>query len=416
MKILFIIPEEYQGNRWGGVTTSIVQLSSSLAHLGHNVSVITPGSINTDIYQNGVHFIKITHPSSQSFIQKVIHRILQFMSSEFRDRIYWAESVSNYIKLYSKFDIIEAPEWGSSTLFFPFHKFPPVVIRLHRSWYQYVQDNQLPISFSLKAIDLLERWCIATASAVTSPTHFMLSRYPLIHWFLRVRHAPVSIIPYGINVKNIKKSIFNTQIKHQYILTVGRVEVGKGSLLLINAFISLNINYPKIQLVFIGEDTKMYIKGYMTSYIDYLRKQLSTRHMQHRVIFIPPKQQVKLLPYYQQCLFYVTPSVGHENMSLALLEAIAAGKAALGSKTGGTPEVIQDNITGLLFNSKSESDLAQKMRYFLDHPEFRIKCETQATKLSRRYDIVHITRQMTEFYIKVIHVSNQNPIASTANQ
>jgi len=71
--------------------------------------------------------------------------------------------------------------------------------------------------------------------------------------------------------------------------------------------------------------------------------------------------------------FVVVPSEWNENCSMVVLEAMAMGKAVLGSRVGGIPEQVDDGETGFLFEMGDEDDLAQKMYLLSEDRELRIK-------------------------------------------
>lgn len=52
-------------------------------------------------------------------------------------------------------------------------------------------------------------------------------------------------------------------------------------------------------------------------------------------------------------------------------EAMMAGIPVIGSNSGGTPELIKDGETGILYQTGNVDDLAQKMEYMILHPEQR---------------------------------------------
>ncbi len=58
-----------------------------------------------------------------------------------------------------------------------------------------------------------------------------------------------------------------------------------------------------------------------------------------------------------------------EGLSLALLEAHAAGRASIASAVGGIPEVIVDRKTGLLVPPRSSALLASALASLLEHPD-----------------------------------------------
>lgn len=59
--------------------------------------------------------------------------------------------------------------------------------------------------------------------------------------------------------------------------------------------------------------------------------------------------------------FTIYPSIWYENSPFSIIESISLGTPVLGSNLGGIPELIQNNITGLLFESGNELDLRDKM-------------------------------------------------------
>ena len=82
----------------------------------------------------------------------------------------------------------------------------------------------------------------------------------------------------------------------------------------------------------------------------------------------------------QNASFVVVPSEYYENCAMAVLEAMACGKPVIGSKIGGIPEQIDDNITGLLFEKGNVSDLAAKMDYLVENIDARKKMGKAARK------------------------------------
>ncbi len=49
-------------------------------------------------------------------------------------------------------------------------------------------------------------------------------------------------------------------------------------------------------------------------------------------------------------------------------EAFQAGVAVVGSRIGGIPDLIEDGVSGLLFESGSAADLARALRQLIDDP------------------------------------------------
>jgi glycosyltransferase involved in cell wall biosynthesis len=62
-----------------------------------------------------------------------------------------------------------------------------------------------------------------------------------------------------------------------------------------------------------------------------------------------------------QSRFTVLPSKCYENFPISVLEAFACGKPVIGSKIGGTPELIQNNYNGFLFKLGNGEDCMEKI-------------------------------------------------------
>jgi glycosyltransferase involved in cell wall biosynthesis len=80
---------------------------------------------------------------------------------------------------------------------------------------------------------------------------------------------------------------------------------------------------------------------------------------------IPPDELPELLSAYD---VFVAPS-REESFGVAILEASACGLPVIGSETGGIPEVIIHEETGLLFPSEDAQALCQALYSLYKHPE-----------------------------------------------
>jgi glycosyltransferase involved in cell wall biosynthesis len=96
-------------------------------------------------------------------------------------------------------------------------------------------------------------------------------------------------------------------------------------------------------------------------------------------------EQVRLLM--ERAMFVVVPSQWYENSPMTIYEAFALGKPVIGSRTGGIPELIEDNENGLLFERGNVDDLAEKVQYLLDRPTLVVEMGKQArAKAEREYN------------------------------
>ncbi|MHB8062202.1 MAG: glycosyltransferase family 4 protein [Ruminiclostridium sp.] len=83
--------------------------------------------------------------------------------------------------------------------------------------------------------------------------------------------------------------------------------------------------------------------------------------------------------------FIVVPSIWYDNMPNVLLEAFAYGKPAIASNFGSLPEVVDDEINGLLFRPKDELDLANKINLLNSNREQIIEYGKNARNKVEKY-------------------------------
>ncbi len=73
--------------------------------------------------------------------------------------------------------------------------------------------------------------------------------------------------------------------------------------------------------------------------------------------------------YWQSALFSVVPSIWLEPFGMTVLEAWSKGRPVIGHNIGALPELIQDNVSGLLTDPHQVSNLAEKMDCLFSNPE-----------------------------------------------
>jgi glycosyltransferase involved in cell wall biosynthesis len=153
-------------------------------------------------------------------------------------------------------------------------------------------------------------------------------------------------------------SFTKSEIDDKYIFFAGFPFFLKGVDILIKAFLKLTDDFPEYRLVVLGfnpVDLESYQK----------MADACTRIEFHKSV--PYNQMIR---YMERCTFLVLPSRS-EAMGRVLIEAMACGKAVIGSRVGGIPEVIDDQITGLLFESESVDELEVSIRRLLSDPALR---------------------------------------------
>jgi len=106
-----------------------------------------------------------------------------------------------------------------------------------------------------------------------------------------------------------------------------------------------------------------------------------------------------LAPFYADGRIIVLCSVCYEGFPTTILEAMAAGKPVVCSRIGGLPEIVDDDVAGLLFKPGDARDLAEKIRYLWDRPDLCRKMgQAGREKVLREYSLQrHYDRLMAAY-------------------
>lgn len=98
---------------------------------------------------------------------------------------------------------------------------------------------------------------------------------------------------------------------------------------------------------------------------------------------------------YQRATVFVMPSL-IEAFGVVFLEAMASGVPVIGGRVGGTKELIQDGMNGLLVPPRDHRALAQKILYLLQNEQRRQQLIRNGLETARRYGVA---RMLQETYV-----------------
>jgi len=139
-----------------------------------------------------------------------------------------------------------------------------------------------------------------------------------------------------------------------YILYFGRLAAEKGVLTLLRSMQRL----PQVRLLLAGE-------GPERPSLESESGRLGLRNVE----FLGYRSGQALEDVIRGASVIVVPSEWHENQPYSVLEAMAYGKAVIGARIGGIPELVEDGKSGLLFTAGDAGDLARKLEQALADPQ-----------------------------------------------
>lgn len=132
---------------------------------------------------------------------------------------------------------------------------------------------------------------------------------------------------------------------------VGRIEKNKGQHLLIDALHLLRTRGFHTHVTFIGPVMD-------NTYLSHIQSQVSRLGLQKDITFFGSHANpIDIMSVFDIAVL----ATEEETFGLVLIEAMRNGVAVVGSNAGGVPEIIEDGVSGLLFQPGSALDLATQL-------------------------------------------------------
>jgi phosphatidylinositol alpha-1,6-mannosyltransferase len=150
------------------------------------------------------------------------------------------------------------------------------------------------------------------------------------------------------------------------ILSVGRLVARKGFDLAIRAVAELRAECPGLQYLIAGD-------GPERSALEQLVRE---HDLIGRVHFLGHVDEATKWSAYDLCDVFVMPNrvlggANWEGFGIVFLEAALSGRPSVGGRTGGVSDAIIHDVTGLLVDPESPSELTGALRRLLQEPELR---------------------------------------------
>jgi glycosyltransferase involved in cell wall biosynthesis len=203
-------------------------------------------------------------------------------------------------------------------------------------------------------------------------------------------------IPNGIDLKVFQRMPNGTYFRKRLdigdndkmILSMGRLERVKGFQYLIEAL-------SKIQSV-VGP-TKLVLAGPESDYGQHLRILVKEKKLTEDVIFYGSIGEREKLEALAAANVVVMSSI-YEGFSVFLLEAMAAQKPVVATRTGIAPEIIQDGENGLLASPADAEDLCNKVTQLLNDKKLSSSVSRKSKNAVRVFDWKKIAEQVSAIY------------------
>jgi glycosyltransferase involved in cell wall biosynthesis len=231
-----------------------------------------------------------------------------------------------------------------------------------------------------KPLPLLRRRALLSADLVLAPSRDTAQK---LAEFQGVPPAKIRRLAWPVNPRFLRMAEAPSSLplpsdfpQGRVILTVGRwaaSERYKGADGLIRAMAQLRIKFPGLYLVAVGDGDDLLR----------LKKIAADFGVFESVRFLTGLSRQEIAACYDRCEIFALPSTG-EGFGLVFLEAMAFGKPLVGVSCGGTTDVVEDGVNGVLVAPGDSERLVEALAVLLEDESLRAKLGQRGAEIVRR--------------------------------
>jgi len=375
MKIALTTDSFVEGH--GGVSTAVAALARCLRQRGYQVMIYTaadPSHKQMDLDVVGFRALRYERfPGGRAPMAPIA--LVQELA-DFRPDVIHNHSMSAMgLQALAAGHLLGIPVLGTCHVFLAgFLKYAPI---------------------SLDGVPLTEdiAWKYTTAffnrfPQVTTPSEAM--RRELVTHGLRV---PVMAISNGVDT-DLFHPIPKTEIEASrppVVLHVGRLGYEKRVDLVIRAFARLLDGFPAARLVIVGDGPEK----------EELQALATEKGVSRQVDFVGEVPHEHLPAYYQQADLFVTAST-IETQGLVVLEAMACGLPIAGVEAMALPDLIQQDVNGIIASPNDEEQLAFGMAHLLSSEKLCQEMGHASHRMALKHSLSAVTQDYERLYRQAI--------------
>lgn len=348
-KAIVLVSRDFPPQHGGGIATFNKDLAESLARQGHIVTVITQSQDHNRVdFENGVwvHRLVVRDMplSAEAHARRLPQNIWNWSATAFQETC--------RIATHRRIDVVEAPIWDCEGAAFLFERRWPLVTSLQTTlhfWLESHADKRADGDFMTafgKPVLAMEQELMLGADGVRAISAAIARDIEKAYKFSfpagQVKIAPLGMPDVAAPPAGAPPAA-NAPVR---VLFVGRLEPRKGIDTLLAAVPQILARNPAVQFDILGDDT-LPVPGTKTTYREAFVATKTGQLASAHIDFAGRVDQERLVAAYAACDIFVAPS-RFESFGLVFVEAMRAGKPVIGCLAGGMPEVVEQDVTGLL--------------------------------------------------------------------
>ncbi|HBB87662.1 MAG TPA: hypothetical protein DC047_08620 [Blastocatellia bacterium] len=354
LRIAFATPE-YVTEKYfdGGLANYLHRVAAALAHLGHDIHVLTLSEIDeAEFEHDGVKVHRIRNSNGWFHVDRLSRHNLPstIQLLDFSVKVYRKlKSLNSQHPLH----LVQFPNYSCCGLVSMYRLRVPHALRA--SSYRPALNDADGVKRTLdsRMVKRLEGLQLRRSRFVYTPSHALKQ---MLTKEARLSDVRVIRPPFYLETHECDSSVYDRFLKgKKYLLFFGRFQLHKGFHTLAQALPRVLKQYPDAYAVLVGRDTKSVLAPSMADYARAL-----CGNYTERLVVLDKLRHSRLYPVIAGAHLVVLPSL-IENLSNAGMEAIGLGKVVIGTTGTSFEELISEGATGFLVPPNNPEALAEKI-------------------------------------------------------
>ena len=329
----------------GGVSNHVCNISSELVRRGHEVTVITRGSMKG--------------PEVSYLSGLTVYRVRFLPLYPFHAKLFEFFFTKNFRTLETDFDIVHYHLPLSPIA----HTQLPTVVTVHSTGMGQASRIELRdfYSFAHKLFNVyrysIESKALRNADIITAVSKKVAEE---LHRYHDVKLNSIITSGNGVDTNFFVPRKNNEIDEETYVLFCGSLIYQKGLLDLVKSAKYILQKHPEVSFVLAGE-------GPLERALKNIVRKLK---FTKKFVFLGYVNQNKLLRYYQDATVCVLPSY-YEGLPSVLLEAMACGVPIVATNVGGVSEFVVNEKNGLIIPMKDPKLIADAVSRLVEDDDLR---------------------------------------------
>ncbi|HPM42756.1 MAG TPA: glycosyltransferase family 4 protein [Candidatus Omnitrophota bacterium] len=351
----------------GGISNYMLALASELKNIGVETVIATSGGdMEVEARQSSIPHFRINIDTKFEFHPKLFIAAMQLKSIIEKERI---DIIHAHSRVAQAASVLASRMTGV-----------PVVTTCHGYFKKRLRKVFDTWGARVIAIsDAVRQHIISDLGVSPDRVRLIYSGVDCDRFMRKYSADEIAIIKNGLGLR-----------KRFVVGTIGRLSPVKGHAHFLEALASISSKRSDVEGLIVGDGPER----------EALQKQAESLGIKGKVKFI--SSNVDTPDFLAIMDVFVFPSL-KEGLGIALLEALASGRASVSSDTGGISDIVENGSTGVLVKVADHTAMAKAVSDLLDDPARREMLGSRGRDLVReRFTLSRMAREVAGLYEEVI--------------